>query len=172
MDTMKSICSCFVPYICFRQCNNPLLFRQEDSHSATLWKFAHSDVGGGRHRAVLKHGDPIRLFHENAGYLYGTGDYSSVKCKYYLSGQNETASSYKSMWIVESEGYSSSAAEGDVRSEYLTTCINSKQLTSKNSSCNRRPSLKYAGINQLSLDFLAPTNTYACVLRRLLAAKI
>lgn len=85
----------------------------EDKHNTTFWKLSHSDVGGSRHRAVLRHGDPVRFFHPNAGYLYGTGDFATVKCKYYHSGQNEIVSAYKSMWIIESQEYVARTAEAD-----------------------------------------------------------
>jgi hypothetical protein len=85
----------------------------EDRHNTTFWKLQHSDVGGSRHRAVLRHGDPVRFFHPNAGYLYGTGDYATVKCKYYHAGRNEIVAAYKSMWIVESQEYVPKAADAD-----------------------------------------------------------
>jgi hypothetical protein len=71
-----------------------------------------SDVGGSRHRAVLHHGEAMRLFHGNCGYLYGTGD-STVKCRYYHNGLNDMVSGYKSTWVSESTEIDSTRHQHD-----------------------------------------------------------
>jgi hypothetical protein len=50
--------------------------------------------------------------------LYGTGDFSTLKFKYYHNGMNETVSSYKTIWLVESTDVDTRNQQDDVDNQH------------------------------------------------------